>query len=158
MFQEMKVTGIAIDPFTNSPIVILKSSDGTQVLPIWVGFMEASSIAMELEKTPRVRPITHDLIKNIFEQINFTLSKIEVTDLIDNTFYANIYIKNDGKEHIFDARPSDAIAIAIRTGAPIFVNEKVIENAQKVEIEENEEKLKDLLSQLSDDDFGNYKM
>ena len=129
-----------------------------QVLPIWVGFMEASSIAMELEKTPRVRPITHDLIKNIFEQINFTLSKIEVTDLIDNTFYANIYINNDGKEHIFDARPSDAIAIAIRTGAPIFVSEKVIENAHKIEIEENDEKLKDLLSELSDEDFGNYKM
>ena len=158
MYQEMKVTGIAIDPFTNSPIVILKSDDGLQVLPIWVGFMEASSIAMELEKTPRVRPITHDLIKNIFEQINFTLSKIEVTDLIDNTFYANIYINNDGKEHIFDARPSDAIAIAIRTGAPIFVHEKVIENAHNIEIEENEEKLKDLLSEMSDEDFGNYKM
>ena len=158
MYQEMKVTGIAIDPFTNSPIVILKSNDGLQVLPIWVGFMEASSIAMELEKTPRVRPITHDLIKNIFEQINFTLSKIEVTDLIDNTFYANIYINNEGKEHIFDARPSDAIAIAIRTGAPIFVHEKVIENAHNIEIEENEEKLKDLLSEMSDEDFGNYKM
>jgi len=158
MYQEMKVTGIAIDPFTNSPIVILKSDDGANVLPIWVGFMEASSIAMELEKTPRVRPITHDLIKNIFEQIDFTLSKIEVTDLKDNTFYATIYLKNNDKEHVFDARPSDAIAIAIRTGAPIFVNEKVIENAQKIEIEENEEKLKDLLTQLSDDDFGNYKM
>ena len=158
MYQKMNVTGIAIDPFTNSPIVILKSDDGLKVLPIWVGFMEASSIAMELEKTPRVRPITHDLIKNIFDQINFTLSKIEVTDLKDNTFYANIHLKNDGKEHIFDARPSDAIAIAVRTGAPIFVNEKVIEEAQKIEIEENDEKLKDLLSQLSEDDFGTYKM
>jgi len=158
MYQKMNVTGIAIDPFTNSPIVILKSDDGVKVLPIWVGFMEASSIAMELEKTPRARPITHDLIKNIFEKINFTLSKIEVTDLKDNTFYANIHLENDGKEHIFDARPSDAIAIAIRTGAPIFVNEKVIEDAQKIEIEENDEKLKDLLSQLSNDDFGNYKM
>jgi bifunctional DNase/RNase len=158
MYQEMKVTGIAIDPFTNSPIVILKSEDGMNVLPIWVGFMEASSIAMELEKTPRVRPITHDLIKNIIDQINFKLTKIEVTDLKDNTFYANIYLQKNGKEHIFDARPSDAIAIAIRTGAPIFVNEKVIEIAQKIEFEENDEKLKNLLSQFSDDDFGNYKM
>lgn len=158
MYQEMKVTGIAIDPFTNSPIVILKSEDGMNVLPIWVGFMEASSIAMELEKTPRVRPITHDLIKNIFDQINFKLTKIEVTDLKDNTFYANIYLKKNGKEHIFDARPSDAIAIAIRTGAPIFVNEKVIEIAQKIEFEENDEKLRNLLSQFSDEDFGNYKM
>ncbi len=158
MYQEMKVTGIAIDPFTNSPIVILKSEDGMNVLPIWVGFMEASSIAMELEKTPRVRPITHDLIKNIIDQINFKLTKIEVTDLKDNTFYAIIYLQKNGKEHIFDARPSDAIAIAIRTGAPIFVNEKVIEIAQKIEFEENDEKLKNLLTQFSDDDFGNYKM
>jgi len=158
MYQEMKVTGIAIDPFTNSPIVILKSEDGMNVLPIWVGFMEASSIAMELEKTPRVRPITHDLIKNIIDQINFKLTKIEVTDLKDNTFYANIYLQKNGKEHIFDARPSDAIAIAIRTGAPIFVNEKVIEIAQKIEFEENDEKLKNLLSQFPDEDFGNYKM
>jgi len=158
MYQKMKVTGIAIDPFTNSPIVILKSEDGTNVLPIWVGFMEASSIAMELEKTPRARPITHDLIKNIFDQIKFKLTKIEVTDLKDNTFYANIYLQNNDKEHVFDARPSDAIAIAIRTGAPIFVHEKVIESAQKIEFEENDEKLKDLLSQLSEEDFGNYKM
>ena len=158
MYQEMKVTGIAIDPFTNSPIVILKSEDGTDVLPIWVGFMEASSIAMELEKTPRARPITHDLIKNIFDHTNFKLSKIEVTDLKDNTFYANIYLQNNGKEHIFDARPSDAIAIAIRTGAPIFVNEKVIESAQKIEIDEDREKLKDILEDIPDEDFGNYKM
>ena len=158
MFQEMKVTGIAIDPFTNSPIVILKSEDGLKVLPIWVGYMEASSIAMELEKTPRARPITHDLMKNIFDQMNFKLSKIEVTDLKDNTFYASIYLQNNGKEHVLDSRPSDAIAIAIRTGAPIFVSEKVIENAQKIEIEEDQEKLKDLLSELPDDDFGKYKM
>ena len=158
MFQEMKVTGIAIDPFTNSPIVILKSEDGVKVLPIWVGYMEASSIAMELEKTPRARPITHDLMKNIFDQVNFKVSKIEVTDLKDNTFYANMYLQNNGKEHVLDARPSDAIAIAIRTGAPIFVSEKVIESAQQIEIEEDQEKLKDLLSEMSDDDFGKYKM
>ena len=134
MFLEMRVTGIALDPFTNTPIVILKDSTGNKILPIWVGYSEASSIAMELEKTPRIRPITHDLLKNILDMADCKISKIEVTELKDNTFYANIYLKNNGKEHIFDARPSDAIAIAIRTGAPIFVNEKVIENAQKIEI------------------------
>ena len=158
MFQKMNVTGIAIDPFTNSPIVILKNDDGDKVLPIWVGYMEASSIAMELEQTPRIRPITHDLIKNIFDQLDFTLTKVEVTDLKDNTFYAVIYLNSNGKEHILDARPSDAIAIAIRTGAPIFVNEQVIENAQEIEIEEDEEKLKDILSDMPDEDFGKYKM
>ena len=158
MFKEMKVTGVAIDPFTNSPIVILKSEDGVKVLPIWVGYMEASSIAMELEKTPRSRPITHDLMKNIFEKLNFKLSKVEVADLRDNTFYANMYLQNDGKELVLDARPSDAIAVAIRTGAPIYVSEKVIESAQKIEIEEDQEKLKNLLSQMPDEDFGKYKM
>ena len=158
MYQKMKVTGIAIDPFTNSPIVILKSEDGTNVLPIWVGFMEASSIAMELEKTPRVRPITHDLIKNIFDQINFKLTKIEVTDLKDNTFYANIYLQNNDKEHIFDARPSDAIAIALRTDSPIFVNEGILEKSKSIEIDEDKEKLAELLENISEGDFGKYKM
>lgn len=158
MYQKMNITGIAIDPFTNSPIIILKNDDGDKILPIWVGYTEASSIAMELEKTPRIRPITHDLMKNIFDQLDFTLTKIEVTDLKDNTFYAVIYLNSNGKEHVFDARPSDAIAIAIRTGAPIFVSDQVIENAQEIEIEEDEEKLKDILSDLSDEDFGKYKM
>lgn len=158
MYQKMNVTGIAIDPFTNSPIIILKNDDGDKILPIWVGYAEASSIAMEFEKTPRIRPITHDLIKNIFDQLDFTLTKIEVTDLKDNTFYAVIYLNSKGKEHVLDARPSDAIAIAIRTGAPIFVSDQVIENAQEIEIEEDEEKLKDILSDLPDEDFGKYKM
>lgn len=158
MFQEMKVTGIAIDPLTNSPIVILKSEDGINILPIWVGYMEASSIAMELEQVHRARPITHDLMKNIFDKLDFKLSKIEVSDLKNNTFYATIYLQNKGKEHVFDARPSDAIAVAIRSGAPIYVSKKVIENAQQIEIDDDKEKVKDILSKMSDEDFGKYKM
>ncbi len=154
----MKVSGVAIDPFTNSPIVILKSEDGLKILPIWVGYLEASSILMELEKTPRPRPITHDLMKNIFEELNFKLSRIEITGIKDNTFYASIYLQNNEKEHVLDARPSDAIAIAIRTVAPIYVSKEVIKSTQKIEIEDNKEKLKDILSQMSDEDFGKYKM
>lgn len=158
MYLQMNVSGIALDPFTNSPIVILKNEDGEKVLPIWIGYMEASSIAMELEKTPRSRPVTHDLLKNILDSVNYSLTRIEVTDLKDNTFYAVIYLTNDEKEIVLDSRPSDAIAIAIRTGAPIFVNEKVIESAQKIEIDEDREKLNDLLENIPEEDFGKYKM
>lgn len=158
MYLQMNVSGIALDPFTNSPIVILKNEDGEKILPIWIGYMEASSIAMELEKTPRSRPVTHDLLKNILDSVNYSLTRIEVTDLKDNTFYAVIYLTNDEKEIVLDSRPSDAIAIAIRTGAPIFVNEKVIESAQKIEIDEDREKLNDLLENIPEEDFGKYKM
>lgn len=155
---QMKVSGIALDPFTNSPIVILKDEMDERTLPIWIGFMEASSIAMELEKTPRIRPITHDLVKNLLEKLNYAVSKIEVTDLRDDTFYAKIYLQKNGEEHSLDSRPSDAIAIALRTGSPIFVNEDVIEKSKNIEIDEDKEKLEDLLENMSDGDFGKYKM
>lgn len=155
---QMKVSGIALDPFTNSPIVILKDELDEKTLPIWIGFMEASSIAMELEKTPRIRPITHDLVKNLLEKLNYAVTKIEVTDLRDDTFYARIYLEKEGEEHSLDSRPSDAIAIALRTGSPIFVNEEVIDKSKNIEIDDDKEKLNDLLENMSDGDFGKYKM
>jgi len=158
MFLQMKVSGIALDPFTNTPIVILKDDTNDKTLPIWIGFMEASSIAMELEKTPRVRPITHDLVKNLIEKLGFLVSKIEVTDLRNDTFYASMHLKNDTEEYILDARPSDAIAIALRTDSPIFVNEEVLEKSKNIEIDEDKEKLEKLLDDMSDADFGKYKM
>lgn len=158
MFLQMKVSGIALDPFTNTPIVILKDNTNDKTLPIWIGFMEASSIAMELEKTPRVRPITHDLVKNLIEKLGFLVSKIEVTDLRNDTFYASMHLKNDTEEYVLDARPSDAIAIALRTDSPIFVNEEVIEKSKNIEIDEDKEKLEKLLNDMTDADFGKYKM
>ncbi len=158
MFLKMKVSGIALDPFTNTPIVILKDSKNERTLPIWIGFMEASSIAMELEKTPRIRPITHDLVKNLIEKLGFHVSRIEVTDLRDDTFYACMHIKKDSEEYILDARPSDAIAIALRTGSPIFVNEGVLEKSKSIEIDEDKEKLEKLLDQMPESTFGKYKM
>jgi bifunctional DNase/RNase len=154
----MKVSGIALDPFTNTPIVILKDSTNERTLPIWIGFMEASSIAMELEKTPRIRPITHDLVKNLIEKLGFHVSRIEVTDLRDDTFYACMHIKKDNEEYILDARPSDAIAIALRTDSPIFVNEGVLEKSKSIEIDEDKEKLEKLLEQMPESTFGKYKM
>jgi len=158
MFLLMKVSGIALDPFTNTPIVILKDTDNEKTLPIWIGFMEASSIAMELEKTPRIRPITHDLVKNLLEKLKFVVTKIEVTDLRDDTFYARIYLKRDKEEYSLDSRPSDAIAIALRTDSPIYVNEEVIEKSKKIEIDEDKEKLSEMLENIPEGDFGKYKM
>jgi bifunctional DNase/RNase len=159
MLLEMKVSGIALDPFTNTPIVILKDFTGEKILPIWIGFMEASSIAMELEKTPRVRPLTHDLVKNLLEALKFSVTRVEVTDLRNDTFYAEIYLKRGDEEHVVDSRPSDAIAIALRTGSPIFVKDEVIEKSKKLETGgEEKEKLTDLLDKIPPGDFGKYKM
>lgn len=155
---QMKVSGIALDPFTNSPIVILKDELNERTLPIWIGFMEASSIAMELEKTPRIRPITHDLVKNLLEKLKYSVTKIEVTDLRDDTFYARIYLQKEDEEYSLDSRPSDAIAIALRTDSPIFVNEEVIEKSKTIEIDEDKDKLNELLENMSEGDFGKYKM
>jgi bifunctional DNase/RNase len=158
MIFEMKVSGIALDPFTNSPIVILKDLSGEKILPIWIGFMEASSIAMELEKTPRVRPLTHDLMKNLLENLKFSVSRVEVTDLRNDTFYAEIHIKRESEEYTIDSRPSDAIAIALRTGSSIWVKDEVFEKSKKLDFDESKEKLTDLLEKIPPGDFGKYKM
>jgi uncharacterized protein len=158
MFLEMKVSGIALDPFTNTPIVILKDHSGEKILPIWIGFMEASAIAMELEKTPRVRPLTHDLMKNLIEALKFSVTRVEVTDLRNDTFYAEIRLKRGNEEHIIDSRPSDAIAIALRTSSSIFVNDEVLEKSKKLEIDEEKDKLTDFLDKIPTGDFGKYKM
>lgn len=160
MLHEMTVSGIAIDPFTNTPIIILKDLNGNNMLPIWIGFMEASSIVMELEKTPRLRPLTHDLVKNILDDLKYTVSKVELTDLKDNTYYAAIHLKkSDDDIHILDSRPSDAIAIAIRTHSQIFVHDSVIESSKQIQaIDEDKEKLAELLDKIPPGDFGKYKM
>lgn len=158
MFLEMRVSGIALDPFTNTPIVILKDLTGERVLPIWIGFMEASAIAMELEKTPRARPLTHDLMKTLLETLKFSVIRVEVTDLRNDTFYAEIRLQRGSEEHIVDSRPSDAIAIALRTGSPIFVRDEVLEKSKKLEIDEEKDKLNDLLGKIPPGDFGKYKM
>lgn len=166
---KMKVLGLAIDPVTSSPIVILKDDTGKFSLPIWIGVMEASAIAMELENVKFSRPLTHDLIRNILQELNIAVEKIVVTDLRDNTYFAIIHVNMQGKNHKIDSRPSDAIAIALRTGSPIFVEEDVISKSQKLEMpmnlskggmseEEYKKKLAELLEKLNPEDFGKYKM
>lgn len=165
MFKKMKVFGLAIDPFTNSPIMILKDVDGEKSVPIWIGMLEATAIASELEKINFSRPMTHDLLRNIIQQLNAEVIRVEVCDLKDNTFYALIHLHANDKEFAIDARPSDAIALALRTESPIFVAEEVIKRSKSVEMGHKEEikteeskKWTEILEKLSPEDFGKYKM
>ncbi|HOW54356.1 MAG TPA: bifunctional nuclease family protein [Syntrophorhabdaceae bacterium] len=166
MLKEMKVAGITVDPFTNTPIVLLKDMEEKDVLPIWIGLLEASSIATALENIETPRPMTHDLVKNILDSLNVKVLKIEVNDLKDNTYYALIHLDVNKKRMVIDSRPSDAIAIALRTSAPIFVEESVIQRSAKVDLStQKEDKVvtessdwEDILENLSQDDFGKYKM
>ncbi|HSA58098.1 MAG TPA: bifunctional nuclease family protein [bacterium] len=162
----MKVTGLTIDPFTNMPIIILKDLDEKSALPIWIGLIEASAIATELEKIKLARPMTHDLMKNILHTLDVRVARVEVNDLADNTFYARIYLAAGGKEHVIDSRPSDAIALALRAGAPIFVDRKVIEKSRQIDLNKEgisgekgeKEKWAEFLENLNPEDFGKYKM
>ncbi len=167
MLIEMRVSGLAIDPLTNTPIVILKDMEEKMAVPIWIGLFEASAIATELEKVSFSRPMTHDLLHNILESLDVKVTKIEINDLKDNTFFANICFLKDGKDIIVDSRPSDAIAIALRENAPIFVDEKVVEKSRKLDLSDKkgmsldklkEENLEEFLESLSPEDFGKYKM
>jgi bifunctional DNase/RNase len=165
MLKEMKVAGITVDPFTNTPIVLLKDLDDKDVLPIWIGLLEASSIATALENIATPRPMTHDLLKNILDNLHVKVLRIEVNDLKDNTYYAMLHLEVNKRKFTVDSRPSDAIAIAIRTGASIFVEESVIQRSAKVDLAQKGDKVvtdtaewEDILENLSQDDFGKYKM
>lgn len=128
MLIEVKIGALIMDPNSNTPIVVLKGVDSENILPIWVGAFEANAIALEIEKISPQRPMTHDLLRNFILETGHTVRKIVISDLRDNTFYAVIELENGaGEPLIFDARPSDAIALALRTDCPIYVEEKVFE-------------------------------
>ena len=165
MVREMKISGLTMDPQTNTPIVVLKDPQSEVSLPIWIGLLEATAIATELEKVQFSRPMTHDLIRNLMSHLGVKINKVEGCVLKDNTFYAWIYLSINGKESKIDARPSDALAIALRTEAKIYVDEKVIEKSGRLEPEakaeikdEEAKKWTDILENLSAEDFGKYKM
>ena len=156
----MTVRGIALDPITNMPIIILKDTEEKKALPIWVGIFEANAIALELEKVSTPRPMTHDLIKNILEGLGISVRQVVVNDLKDNTFFAVIELNDNGNVVNIDARPSDAIALALRVNAPIFVSEKVVAQAKSTEVteeREDHEQWKEWLETLKPEDFGKYK-
>jgi uncharacterized protein len=158
---EMQIRGLMMDPVTNMPIIVLKDVASDLVLPIWVGIFEANAIALELEKTSLPRPMTHDLLQNMVRGLNAEVRKVVVSELRDDTFYAVIWMDHAGETVTMDARPSDAIALALRWDCPIYVNRDVLENskqsasgAQNV----NAEEMRRWLENLNDDDMGRYKM
>ena len=158
---EMTIKGLMVDPITNMPIVILRDKEGQGVLPIWVGIFEANAIALQIENVQTPRPMTHDLLKNIIDDLSAQVERIVVTELKENTFYALIHLRTNGHSIEVDARPSDAIALALRTRSPIFVEEAVIQNARSVESGKESMdlgRLQKWLEGLSDEELGKYKM
>ena len=157
----MSIKGLMVDPITNTPIVILRDKDGQKVLPIWVGIFEANAIALQIENIATPRPMTHDLLRNVIHDLKAEVLKIVVCDLQENTFYALIYLELNGGTVAIDARPSDAIALALRTRAPIFVEDTVIDNAKTVDFtteKADSDRLHKWLESLDPDDLGKYKM
>ena len=165
MYTRMNISGLTVDPLTNSPIVILREVDGDKTLPIWIGLLEATAIASELEGIKFSRPMTHDLLNNMLEMVDVEVSKIEVCDLKENTYFALIHFKQGEKEMSIDARPSDALALSLRVRAPIFVDEEIINRSKEIDLKpeaedksEQGKKWQKLLEALNPDDFGKYKM
>jgi len=158
---EMTIKGLMVDPVTNMPIVILRDKEGQKVLPIWVGVFEANAIALQIENIQTPRPMTHDLLRNVIQDLQAVVEKIVVCDLKENTFYALIHLVTPGGPVAIDARPSDAIALALRTRAPILVEERVIDNAKSVDFaneKQDSDRLQQWLESLDPDDMGKYKM
>ncbi|PYV24686.1 MAG: hypothetical protein DMG24_10755 [Acidobacteria bacterium] len=161
MEVEMKIRGLMLDPVTNMPIVILKDVNGNAVLPIWVGIYEANAIALEIEKVATPRPMTHDLIKNVLLGLEAHVNKVVVTELRDDTFYALIWLERDSQVITVDSRPSDALALALRTDCPIYVEDEVLKNSKissAASDKVNNEELRKWLENLGDEDLGRYKM
>jgi uncharacterized protein len=159
---EVRIRGLMMDPSTNMPIVVLKDVRSDTVMPIWVGIFEANAIAIEIEKVSATRPMTHDLTRNLMRHMNGQLDKVVITELRDDTFFAVLWIRQNGEMMTLDARPSDAIALALRSDCPIFVSEQVMQSAKLNTAGPPEgptaEELRGWLEGLNDEDMGRYKM
>jgi uncharacterized protein len=161
MLIEMTIKGLMVDPITNTPIVILKDKQGERVLPIWVGVPEANAIALQIENVATPRPMTHDLLRNIITDLDGQVDRVVVSDLKDNTFYAIIHLTVRGERIAVDSRPSDAIALALRTRSPILVEETVIDNAKTADFASeraDNDQLQKWLESLDPEELGKYKM
>jgi hypothetical protein len=158
---EMQIRGVMMDPVTNQPIIVLKDVGSDLVLPIWVGFFEANAIVLELDKTAMPRPMTHDLLQNMARGLNAEVRKVVISELRDDTFYAVIWMDHAGETVAMDARPSDAIALALRWDCPIYVNRVVLESSKQAASGAQAVSADDMrrwLENLNDDDMGRYKM
>jgi bifunctional DNase/RNase len=167
---QMSVGGLTLDPVTKTPIVILKDTDNKLNLPIWIGLLEATAMATEIEGIKMARPMTHDLIKNILGEVGCAVDSVEITDLKENTYFALVYLNISGRQVVIDSRPSDAIALALRTKSPIFVAKAVLEASSILQQNEegkdppvenvsnvSQEKWAEILEKMTPDDFK-YKM
>jgi bifunctional DNase/RNase len=158
---DMKIRGLMMDPVTNMPIVILKDVNGPAVLPIWVGIYEANAIALEIEKVTTPRPMTHDLLRNLLIGLETHVDKVVVNELKDDTFYALIWLERNGETISIDSRPSDALALALRVDCPIYVEDEVLKNSKIANAASDKvtsDELRKWLENLSDEDYGRYKM
>jgi hypothetical protein len=157
---EMQIRGLMMDPITNMPIIVLKDVGSDLVLPIWVGIFEANAIALELEKTATPRPMTHDLLRNLARGLNAKVRKVVVSEIRDDTYYAVIWMEHGGETVTVDARPSDAIALALRWDCPIYVSRIVLETSKQAAGNQtiNADEMRRWLENLNDDEMGRYKM
>ena len=158
---EVRIQGLMMDPTTNMPIVMLKDVASDSVIPIWVGIFEANAIAIEIEKVAAPRPMTHDLTKNMIRHLNAQLEKVVITEIKDDTFHAVLWLRQADEPVMIDARPSDAIALALRADCPIFVAEHVMQSAKLTAGSAEgptSEQLRGWLEGLNDEDLGRYKM
>jgi bifunctional DNase/RNase len=159
---EVRIRGLMMDPATNMPIVVLKDVGSDAVMPIWVGIFEANAIAIEIEKVSAPRPMTHDLARNLMRHLNAELERIVITEIKDDTFYAVLWLRQGTEPIAIDARPSDAIALALRADCPIFVAEHVMQSAKLNTTGPPDgptaEQLRGWLEGLSEEDLGGYKM
>jgi hypothetical protein len=158
---EMSIKGLMVDPITSAPIVLLRDEAGNRVLPIWVGVFEANAIALQVENVTPPRPMTHDLLRQVIADLQGHVERIVITELKESTFYAVIHLNVAGEIALVDSRPSDAIALALRVKAPIFVEESVLEQAKSVESgaeRPDADRLQRWLENLDPDDLGKYKM
>ncbi len=156
----MSIKGLMLDPVSNSPIVVLKDEEEKFFLPIWVGIFEANAIALQLENVTTPRPMTHDLLRNMISELDARVIRVVINDLRDSTFFAQIRLITGGRTLELDARPSDAIALALRTEAPIFVAQEVLDQAQTItpDGDDADDKVKKLFEQIDPEDLGKYKM
>ena len=157
----MSIKGLMVDPITNMPIVVLHDGEGRRVLPIWVGIFEANAIALQIENISTSRPMTHDLLRNVIQDLKADVQKVVVNELKENTFYAVIHLLVGGELVVIDARPSDAIALALRVRVPIFAEEAVIDNAKSLDMTPDtgdSERLQKWLEALDPEELGKYKM
>ena len=160
MEVEMKVKSLMMDPVTQMPIVILRDPAGESILPIWVGLFEANAIALQLENISTPRPMTHDLLRSVLSTVEAQVDRIIITELKENTFYAIVRLNHNGHLVEVDSRPSDAIALALRTDSPIFVHTSVIDKAKQNELQEepgDSDRLRAWLEKLDPDDLGQYE-